>query len=197
VTYSTKIFAVISRNVFVLLCWAIWLGLHGSNLILSVHLSLMPMLAVAMVIFCAMVGCIFTVNHYAERLAELLEEPFGTLLLTLSVAIIEVSLMLVIMFDGNKNPTMLRDTVYATLMIMLNGMVGLSLVAGGWRHFEQAFNLRGALSFLHLIAPLVLILLVMPNSTITSNTLPGAGNFYGWLMRIGVFIVFINANYSP
>lgn len=52
---------------------------------------------------------------------------------------------------------------------MLNGMVGLSLVAGGWRHFEQTFNLRGAMSFLHLIAPLVLILLVIPNRTITTD----------------------------
>ncbi|MFA5924314.1 MAG: calcium/proton transporter [Methylococcaceae bacterium] len=167
--YPTKLYAVFSRNAFVLLCWGIWLGLHGSNLILSVHLSLVPMLAVATAIFCAMIGCIFTVNHYADQLAELLKEPLGSLLLTLSVATIEVSLMLVIIFKGDNNPTMLRDTVYATLMIMLNGMVGLSLVAGGWRHFEQTFNLRGAMSFLHLIAPLVLILLVIPNRTITTD----------------------------
>ena len=167
--YPTKLYTFFSRNFFLLLCWGIWLGLHGSNLILSVHLSLVPMLAVATAIFCAMIGCIFTVNHYADQLAELLKEPLGTLLLTLSVAIIEVSLMLVIIFNGDNNPTMLRDTVYATLMIMLNGMVGLSLVAGGWRHFEQTFNLRGAMSFLHLIAPLVLILLVIPNRTTTTD----------------------------
>lgn len=168
VNYSSKLFAAFSRNAFVLVCWGFWLGLHDSNLILS-HLNLLPMLAATMAIFCAIIGCIFTVNHYADRLAEELDEPFGTLILTLSVTIIEVSLMLVIIFEGNNNPTMLRDTVYATLMIMLNGMVGLSLVTGGWRHFEQTFNLRGAMAYLHLIAPLVLIMLVMPNSTITSE----------------------------
>jgi Ca2+:H+ antiporter len=168
VNYSARLFAIFSRNAFVLLCWGLWLGLHGSKVILS-GLNLVPMLAATTVIFCAMIGCIFTVNHYADQLAELLDEPFGTLILTLSVAAIEVSLMLVIIFEGSNNPTMLRDTVYATLMIMLNGMVGLSLVTGGWRHFEQTFNLRGAMSFLHLIAPLVLILLVMPNSTITTD----------------------------
>jgi Ca2+:H+ antiporter len=72
------------------------------------------------------------------------------------------------MMSGTQAPSMLRDTVFATLMIMLNGMVGLSLVAGGWRYFEQTFNLRGALSFLHLIAPLSLILLVMPSFTLSS-----------------------------
>jgi Ca2+:H+ antiporter len=169
VNYPSKLSVFFSRNAFVLLCWSIWFGLHNSNIALSVDLDLVPMLAAAMAIFCAMIGCIFTVNHYADQLAELLEEPFGTLLLTLSVSAIEVSLMLVVIFEGDHNPTMLRDTVYATLMIMLNGMVGLCLLTGGWRHFEQTFNLRGAMSFLHLIAPLVLILLVMPNSTVTTE----------------------------
>ena len=193
VNYLTKISAVFSRNAFVLLCWGIWLGLHSSNLILSVHLNLAPMLAVATTIFCAMIGCIFTVNHYADQLAELLEEPLGTLLLTLSCAAIEVSLMLVIIFNGNNNPTMLRDTVYATLMIMLNGMVGLCLVAGGWRHFEQTFNLRGAMSYLHLIAPLVLILLIMPNSTVTTDgpTLSPAQEIFLGGLCIFVYLLFL------
>lgn len=151
------------------------------------------MFAAAAAIFCAMIGCIFTVNRYADQLVELLEEPFGTLLLTLSVAAIEVSLMLVIIFNGNNNPTMLRDTVYATLMIMLNGMVGLCLVTGGWRHFEQTFNLRGAMSFLHLIAPLVLILLIMPNSTVTTYgpTLSPAQEIFLGVLCVFVYILFL------
>ncbi|WP_262965060.1 calcium:proton antiporter [Methylobacter psychrophilus] len=191
--YLRKLPAIFSRNAFVLLCWGIWLGLHGSNLILSVNLSLVPMFAAALVIFCAMIGCIFTVNHYADQLAELLDEPFGTLLLTLSVAIIEVSLMLVVIFEGDKNPSMLRDTVYATLMIMLNGMIGLSLVAGGWRHFEQTFNLRGAMSFLHLIVPLVLILLVMPNSTLSTGgpTLSPVQEIFMGGLCILVYVLFL------
>ena len=191
--YSSKLSAVFSRNAFVLLCWGIWLGLHSSNIDLTADMSLVPMFAAAAAIFCAMVGCIFTVNHYADQLAELLEEPLGTLLLTLSCAAIEVSLMLVIIFNGNNNPTMLRDTVYATLMIMLNGMVGLCLVAGGWRHFEQAFNLRGAMSFLHLIAPLVLILLIMPNSTVTTDgpTLSPAQEIFLGGLCVFVYLLFL------
>lgn len=157
------------RYAFVLLCWGTWFALHSFNIDLTNQLSLMPMLGAAAAIFCIMVGGIFTVNHFADQLVELLEEPFGTLILTLSVTAIEVSLMLEVIFNGDNNPVMLRDTVYATLMIMLNGMIGLSLVVGGWHHFEQTFNLRGALSFLHLMVPMVLILLVMPNSTITSD----------------------------
>ena len=165
--YPRKTLTTLFRNAFVLICWSLWFGLHSTNLILS-DLNLAPMLLIAVLIFCSMIGCIFTVNHYADQLKELLVEPLGTLLLTLSVAAIEVSLMLVVIFHGGNNPTMLRDTVYATLMIMLNGMIGLSLITGGWHHFEQSFNLRGSLAFLHLIAPLALILLVMPNSTTTT-----------------------------
>jgi len=132
--------AVYSRFAFVILCWVTWLSLHSFNIDLTDHLSLGPMLGTAAAIFAVMVGGIFTVNHFADQLVELLEEPFGTLILTLSVTAIEVSLMLVVIFNGDNNPTMLRDTVYATLMIMLNGMIGLSLMVGGWRHFEQTFN---------------------------------------------------------
>lgn len=165
----SKLPAFFSMNAFAIVCWGIWLGLQSYNIDLTEQLDVREMLITAVLIFIAMVGCIFTVNRYADTLVELLEEPYGTLLLTLSVALIEVSLMMVIIFNGDHNPTMLRDNVYATLMIMLNGMVGLSLVLGGIRHFEQTFNLRGAMSFLQLIVPLALMILIMPNSTLTSD----------------------------
>ena len=190
--FFKKISRFLYSNIYVLVCWIMWIKLNSSHFVIS-ELDLTTMLGLATVIFLAMTGCIFTVNHYAEQIKDLIEEPFGTLLLTLSVAAIEVSLMLVVIFHGNNNPTMLRDTVYATLMIMLNGMVGLSLVTGGYHHFEQTFNLRGSLSFLHLIAPLVLILLVMPNSTITTNgpTLSPAQEIFMGCLCILVYMIFL------
>jgi Ca2+:H+ antiporter len=164
----TRFFNFCYRNIFIFLCWGIWITLHVLDISLSEQLEPLYILLASAAIFFSMIGCIFSVDHYADELAELLVEPFGSLVLTLSVTAIEVSLMLVIMFSGNQNPSMLRDTVFATLMIMLNGMVGLSLISGGWRHFEQTFNLRGALSFFHLIAPLSLLMLVLPNRTLTT-----------------------------
>ena len=66
--------------------------------------------------------CIFGVVRHADRLAELLGEPIGTLILTISVIIIEVSLIAAVMFEGASNPTLARDTMFAVVMIMMNGM---------------------------------------------------------------------------
>jgi Ca2+:H+ antiporter len=59
-----------------------------------------------------------------------LGEPFGTLILTLSVTFIEVMSISAIMLHGENNPTLVRDTLLSVIMIVLNGMVGLSLLLG-------------------------------------------------------------------
>ncbi len=189
----TPFLRLIWRNFFAILCWAIWLLLHFSATILSQHYDTAGLISLSLILFAAMIGCIFAVNRHADTLAELLSEPFGTLVLTLAVALIEVSLMLMVMFSGQENPTMLRDTVYATLMIMLNGMIGLSLISGGYRHFEQTFNLRGALSFLHLIAPLSMLLLIMPNRTLTSEgpSLNAAQEIFLGGLCVVVYLIFL------
>lgn len=181
------------RHAAVLVAWSLWLGLHFSGLKLHPEENFLLVSLVAGVIFVAMLASVFAVTHHAEHLAEMLKEPFGTLVLTLSIALIEVSLMLVIMVSGKQNPAMLRDTVLATLMITLNGMVGISLLAGGWRHYEQNFNLRGALAYLHLIAPMSLILLVMPNRTLSSpgpTLIPVQEGFLGGLCVL-VYALFL------
>ncbi|MEI6069724.1 MAG: calcium/proton transporter [Methylococcaceae bacterium] len=188
-----KIINGLKRNVFVLLGWLVWLVFTLTHLELGPEMGLNVMLAAALMIFIIMLGCVFAVNRHAEHLSTMLKEPFGTLILTLAVAAIEVSLMLQIMMTGDQNPSMLRDTVFASLMIMLNGMVGLSLIVGGWKHFEQTFNLRGALSYLHLIAPLSLILLVMPSHTLSSvgPTLIPAQEIFLGLLCILVYLLFL------
>lgn len=192
-TASYPRFDRLRRHAAVLMAWGIWSGLHFSGLELNEIDNLLLLGGLAALIFVAMLASIFAVTRHAEDLAEQLREPFGTLVLTLSIALIEVSLMLIIMLGGQQNPTMLRDTVLATLMITLNGMVGLSLVAGGWRHHEQTFNLRGALSYLHLIAPMSLILLVMPNRTLSSpgpSLIPVQEAFLGGLCVL-VYALFL------
>lgn len=100
----------------------------------------------------------------AEHLAEILGEPFGTLVLTLSIVLIEVALIGAAML-GVSEPTLGRDTMFAVLMIVLNGVVGLGLLLGGLRYREQAYNLQGAAAFLAVIIPLSIIALVLPNFT--------------------------------
>ncbi|MDO9708962.1 calcium:proton antiporter [Paracraurococcus lichenis] len=111
----------------------------------------------------------FGVVHEAEELAEMLGEPFGTLILTLSIVIIEVALIAAVMLGAKEAPTLGRDTMFAVLMIVLNGVVGIGLLVGGLRHHEQAYSLQGAAAYLGVIIPLCVIALVLPNFT-TSTT---------------------------
>ena len=121
-------------------------------------------------LFTAMLGSALSVVRLAEQLAIRLGEPYGTLLLTLSVTFVEVTSIAAIMSHGANNPTLARDTMFAVAMIILNGMVGLSLLVGGWRHREQQYNLQGANAYLGVIIPLAVLSLVMPDFT---QTTPG------------------------
>lgn len=114
-------------------------------------------------LFAAILGSALAVVRHAERLAERLGEPYGTLVLTLSITAIEVISITAIMLHGDNNPTLARDTLFAVAMIVLNGMVGLSLLVGGWRHREQPYNLQGANAYLGVVIPLGVLALVMPN----------------------------------
>lgn len=119
-------------------------------------------------LFGTMMWCAFSVVRHAEAIAEKLGEPYGTLVLTLSVIVIEVSLLAAIMLHGQNNPTLARDAMFATLMIVLNGMVGAALLMGALRYWEQEYNLAGARAFLMVIAALAVFALILPNYTKTA-----------------------------
>lgn len=112
----------------------------------------------------------FGVVHEAEEIAERLGEPFGTLILTLAIVVIEVALISAVMLGSNAVPTLGRDTMFAVLMIVLNGVVGLCLLTGGLRYHQQSYNLQGASAYLGLIIPLSVIALVLPNFTTSTGT---------------------------
>jgi Ca2+:H+ antiporter len=116
-------------------------------------------------LFAVILWCAFGVVEQADHLAELLGEPLGTLVLTLSIVIIEVVLIAAVAFGSETAPTLGRDTMFAVLMIVLNAVVGLALLLGGLRHHEQAYNLQGAVAYLAVIIPLSVIALILPNFT--------------------------------
>ncbi|WP_442967100.1 calcium:proton antiporter [Rhizobium sp. GN54] len=118
------------------------------------------------VLFAWLFGVILTaalsVVRHADELAERLGEPYGTLILTLTITAIEVVAISAVMFHGDNNPTLVRDTLFAVVMIILNGMVGLSLLLGAWRRPQQRHNLQGANAYLGLIVPLATLSLILP-----------------------------------
>ena len=127
----------------------------------------------SIVLFCWLFGtmlwCAFGVVRHAECLAAVLGEPFGTLILTLAVISVEVSLISSIMLHGANDPTLARDTMFAVLMIILNGMVGVALLVGAIRHREQYYNLQGGKAFLAVIIPLAVLTLILPDFTISTE----------------------------
>lgn len=130
------------------------------------NLENLPWLALMFIwLFGVMVWCAFGVVRHAEALAERFGEPYGTLILTISVISIEVTIMATVMLGGDPNPTLPRDTMFAILMIVLNGMVGLSLMVGALRHRQQQYNLQGAVAFLAVLSTLAIIALVVPEFT--------------------------------
>ncbi|HXP01586.1 MAG TPA: calcium:proton antiporter [Luteibacter sp.] len=114
-------------------------------------------------LFVVILGSAIAVVRHAECLAHHLGEPRGTLVLTLAVTSIEIMSITAIMLHGANNPTLARDTLFSVTMIVLNGMVGLSLLLGGFRHKEQSYNLQGANAYLGLIIPLGVLGMVLPS----------------------------------
>src|SRR5712672_2954250 len=82
----------------------------------------------------ALIATVFAAVYHAEVVAHRIGEPFGTLLLTLSVTIIEVALIATIMLGDKEVPALARDTVFAVVMIVCNGLVGLCILAAGLRY---------------------------------------------------------------
>jgi Ca2+:H+ antiporter len=121
----------------------------------------------AAVLLLILFGTVFAAVHHAEMIAERIGEPYGTLLLTLAVTIIEVALIATIML-GNAAPTLARDTVFAVVMIVCNGLVGICILVGGLRYREQDFRVSGANLYLSVLAVLATITLILPNYTLTT-----------------------------
>ena len=113
-------------------------------------------------------GTVFAAVHHAEVIAERIGEPYGTLLLTLAVTIIEVALIATIMLGDKPVPALARDTVFAVVMIVCNGLVGLCIFIGGLRYREQDFQVPGANLYLSMLFVMATITLIMPNYTLTT-----------------------------
>lgn len=114
-----------------------------------------------------MAGILAAVFH-AEVVAHRVGEPYGTLVLAIAVTSIEVALIVSLMIAGGEAASGLaRDTVFASVMIILNGMVGICLLSGGRRHGEQSFGLFGVSAALATLAAISVLTLVLPNFTTT------------------------------
>jgi Ca2+:H+ antiporter len=154
-----------------------------------------PLVSVLMLVgFCGvMLNAALAIVRHAEVLAHRLGEPFGTLLLTLAVTGLEGAMVAFVMSTGEPKPALARDTMFAVVMLVLNGFLGLTLMLGGLRHREQTYNLQSAHAFLVIIIPFTVLGLVLPNFT-TSTAGPTLSTFqmvFLSLMSVGTYALFL------
>jgi Ca2+:H+ antiporter len=158
-------------------------GFDGSALGVGVIVVLVPILF----------GAVFAAVYHAELIAHRTGEPFGTLVLAMSVTVMEVALLASALLGADANPALARDTIFAVVMIVGNGLVGVCILLGGLRHKEQSFRVTGASAYLAVLISMSTLSLVMPNFTVaapggaySANQLAFAG-----LATLSIYLAFL------
>lgn len=124
---------------------------------------------VLIVIAVCLIGSVLAAVHHAEVVAHRVGEPAGSLVLAVAVTVIEVGLIVMLMAGGGPGAsTYARNTVFAAVMITLNGIVGVSLLAGAWRGKVATFNAAGSGSALATVVTLAGVTLVLPAFTVSA-----------------------------
>jgi Ca2+:H+ antiporter len=142
----------------------------------------------------ALIAAVLAAVHHAEDIAHRTGEPFGTLVLALAVTVIEVALIVAMMAGGGAAQTALaRDTIFSTLMIVGNGVVGLCVVIGSLRHGEPAFRATGAQAAFSTLIAMTTLTLVLPTFTISSPgpTYTGAQLTFAAAMSLLLWVAYV------
>lgn len=173
--------------------WTLWAPLAAWPILGLTRIIPAEGVAIAL-IAAALAGSVFAAVHHAEVVAHRVGEPFGTLVLAVAVTIIEVALIVSVMLSaGPEKAGLARDTVFAAIMIVCNGIVGLCLLVGGWKHGEQDFQGRGASKALAVLAALSVLSLVMPNylSAMPGPQLSTSQLAFAGVSSLGLYGVFV------
>lgn len=119
-------------------------------------------------------GSVLAAVHHAEVVAHKVGEPFGTIILAICITILEVGLIVSFMLSGGEGAmTYARDTVFAAVMLILNGILGICIWVGSRRYKEQFFITSSATSYLVSLVAILVLTLVLPNYTSSKH-----GPFY-------------------
>ena len=146
--------------------------------------TLPVVIAINLLALIGILSSAFSVVRHADVLAHRLGEPYGSLILSLSVVILEVSLISALMATGDAAPTLMRDTLYSIIMIVTGGLVGFSLLLGGRKFATQYMNLFGIKQYLIALFPLAIIVLVFPMALPAANLALISAAMYGVFLLI-------------
>lgn len=139
-----------------------------------------------------LIGCVLAAVHHAEVIAYRVGEPFGSFLLALAITIIEVALIVSLMLTGGEleTKTLARDTVFAAVMIILTGIIGICILVGATKYKEQTFTLQGVSTALITLTAILAFALILPNYT-TSTQEPEYNSKQLIFIALVCFILYI------
>ena len=132
----------------------VYLALHGSTNVLA-----------GIALGAALLAGVMAAAYHAEVVAARVGEPFGAIILALAVTVIELGLIVSILLGDQPQPTLVRDTIHAVVVLVLHGLAGLCIVVGAIKHHEVQFRTQGAQAYLTVLMPMVAVTLVLPNFT--------------------------------
>src|SRR6478609_505494 len=176
--------------------WLSWTTLApvAAIVVLAISWGRHPGTVAAVAVGIFLIGAVLSAVHHAEVVAHRVGEPFGSLLLAVAVTVIEVALIVTLMVGGSGDTSALaRDTVFAAVMITLNGIVGLSLLIGAVKYRMAVFNPEGAGSALMTVVALATLTLVLPRFT-TSHPGPefsSAQLAFAAVASLGLYGIFV------
>ena len=113
-----------------------------------------------------LIGAVLSAVHHSEVIAEKVGEPFGTILLAIAITVIEVALIIALMISGGDKAIYLaRDTVFSAVMLILNAIIGICILVGSAKHFEQFFQRASVNTALVSLIAILVLTLILPNYT--------------------------------
>jgi len=189
-TSKTRSFGqIIPRSTQIRLA-AVWLIVLGfivfGQSILGNDLSITIASLVFAVLLFTIIGAAFGVVKEADELAHKLGEPYGTLILTLSIVSIEVVLISAVLLGPGENPTIGKDSIFSVMMIIMNLVMGLCILFGGLKYGEQEYNAQGTLSYIAMIIMLGGLSMMLPNFIVGAG-----GGMFSNTQAIGLSVLVI------
>ncbi|AMT94767.1 calcium:proton antiporter [Brevibacterium linens] len=145
-----------------ILGWGVFIALQFMGSLLAPPVPLPLLVTALLVIIAVILICAFGVVTEAEHLADRLGDPYGSLVLTISICLIEVILIAAVLLGPGDHATIARDSVMAVSMIILNAVIGLCLLVGGLRHGALTHNRTGVSNYLVMIVVFAALAFAVP-----------------------------------
>ena len=159
---SLSRFITASDLVRIALGWGAFIALLLAGPLLAAPVPAALLIVALIAIVGVILVCAFGVVKQAEALAHRLGDPYGSLVLTLSIVLIEVVLISAVMLGPGEHATIARDSVMAVSMIILNLVIGIALLVGGVRHRGMAHNRTGTSAYLAMLVVLTALAFALP-----------------------------------